>query len=117
MDQNSQDKPIANSDNNSITELNVEVLSPEKVIYKGPAVAISAVNNKGKFDVLFQHAQFISIINGDLIIHFNARYLIEPLNYINSDKINLLFNGNNKPLMVKGEGDESFRYLIMPVNR
>ncbi len=53
----------------------------------------------------------------DLIIHFNARYLIEPLNYINSDKINLLFNGNNKPLMVKGEGDESFRYLIMPVNR
>ena len=73
MDQNSQDKPIANSDNNSITELNVEVLSPEKVIYKGPAVAISAVNNKGKFDVLFQHAQFISIINGDLIIHFNNK--------------------------------------------
>jgi len=53
----------------------------------------------------------------DLIIHFNARYLLEPLTLIKSEQINLMFNGNNKPLLVKGVGDESFQYLIMPVNR
>lgn len=59
----------------------------------------------------------INLTGDDLVIHFNARYLLEPLAFIKSEQISLKFNGNNKPLVVKGVGDENFQYLIMPVNR
>lgn len=52
--------------NNS--ELDVLVISPEKVVYEGKADSISSLNNKGKFDILPLHANFISIISKSLLI-------------------------------------------------
>lgn len=51
----------------------------------------------------------------DLIMMFNYRYLIDCLNFINSDQILLKFNGENRPLLVTGLTDSSFTYLIMPM--
>ena len=48
--------------------LDVEIRSPDKILYKGPAEAISSRNEVGPFDVLPQHENFISIINGKITV-------------------------------------------------
>ena len=47
----------------------------------------------------------------------NIKYLFEFLNSINSENINLRIVAPNKPIVVSGAGDQSFVYLIMPINR
>ena len=49
--------------------LHVMIRNREKVIYNGEAFALSSVNNKGQFDVLAQHINFISIIKEYIKIH------------------------------------------------
>lgn len=48
--------------------LQVEVRSPDKVLFKGEAQAISSRNEVGPFDVLPQHENFISIISGKITV-------------------------------------------------
>ncbi|MEA1929539.1 MAG: DNA polymerase III subunit beta [Patescibacteria group bacterium] len=53
----------------------------------------------------------------DLEISFNVRYLLDCLAVIPSDSVSLRFNGRGKPILVSGIGDNTFTYLIMPLNR
>jgi len=53
--------------------MNVEVLTPDRMLYKGQAEAVSGVNDKGKFDILSYHARFISLLDGELIIHIDKK--------------------------------------------
>jgi F0F1-type ATP synthase epsilon subunit len=50
-------------------QLSVTVRSREKIVYDGPALAVSSVNDKGPFDILAQHANFISIMKQYLRIY------------------------------------------------
>ena len=43
--------------------LTVTVLSPEEILYKGLAQSVSSENYAGKFDVLPQHASFLTFID------------------------------------------------------
>lgn len=54
---------------------------------------------------------------GDLDISFNHKYLIDVFQSIQSDSITLFFAGVGRPLVIKGVGDETFTYLVMPMNR
>ncbi len=57
-------------------------------------------------------------IEGESIdVNFNYKYIVDCIGSIVSDSIVLIFNGNNKPLVVKGQNDASFTYLVMPMNR
>jgi len=57
-------------------------------------------------------------IEGDGInINFNYKYIIDSLASIPSDSVSLMFNGLNKPMVIKGVSDKTFTYLIMPMNR
>jgi DNA polymerase-3 subunit beta len=57
-------------------------------------------------------------VDGDSIeVNFNYKYIIDCLSSINSDSISLIFNGINKPLIIKGTSDKSFTYLVMPMNQ
>ncbi len=57
-------------------------------------------------------------LEGDeVVMRFNSRYLMDPLQAINSDNLILRFNGAEKPVVLSGVGDQSFRYLVMPMNR
>lgn len=47
----------------------------------------------------------------------NSKYLLECLNSVNSENINLRIVAPGKPVVVSGAGDQSFTYLIMPINR
>jgi F0F1-type ATP synthase epsilon subunit len=49
--------------------LKVNVSSPDKVFYDGEAEAVSVVNDKGPFDVLPYHENFISIVYDKVTVH------------------------------------------------
>jgi DNA polymerase-3 subunit beta len=57
-------------------------------------------------------------LNGDPIeIKFNYKYIMDSFLPIEADSISLHLNDNSKPMIVKGVGDTSFTYLVMPMNR
>lgn len=47
---------------------NLKVVSREGIIYEGEAISITSHNEMGIFDVLAQHANFISLINRGIVI-------------------------------------------------
>lgn len=53
----------------------------------------------------------------DIEINFNHKYINDSFSSINSDSIVLMFNGANKPVVIRGINDQSFMYLVMPLNR
>lgn len=44
--------------------LNVRIITPKKVIFKDQAFSVSSANSSGKFDILPDHANFITIVEG-----------------------------------------------------
>lgn len=42
--------------------LNVRIISPQEDLYRGTALSISSTNSTGKFDILPQHANFITLV-------------------------------------------------------
>lgn len=59
----------------------------------------------------------IKIKGEPLEISFNAKYLIDCLSSFSDQTINLRFTEKNRPLMIEGISDTSFRYLAMPINK
>ncbi|MCC7469545.1 MAG: DNA polymerase III subunit beta [Bacteroidetes bacterium] len=53
----------------------------------------------------------------DIEMSFNYKYILDCFQSINEDSIVLEFNETNKPVIIKGNGDKNFLYLIMPMNR
>lgn len=51
------------------TILYVKVRTPETVLFEGEAEAVSSINEKGVFDVLPLHTNFISVVKEYLIVH------------------------------------------------
>jgi DNA polymerase-3 subunit beta len=59
-----------------------------------------------------------SAITGDsLNINFNHKYISDCFQSINQDSVSLEFAGLSKPMVVRGVGDPSFFYLVMPMNK
>ncbi len=53
----------------------------------------------------------------DLDINFHIGYLAECLSTIQSESVALTFSGAGRPLVIRGVSDQSFMYLVMPLNR
>ena len=53
-------------------DLNLKVVSRDGVLFDGKAETISSINEKGKFDILAQHANFISLIKEYIKINANG---------------------------------------------
>ena len=59
-----------------------------------------------------------AVITGEeLTISFNYKYIIDCFQSIDSDSVSLSFSDTNKPMVVRGVGDKSFLYLVMPMNK
>lgn len=54
---------------------------------------------------------------GDLEINFNHKYIMDAMQSIDADSLTLSFSGLGKPMIIRGGGDGSFMYLVMPMNR
>lgn len=48
--------------------LEVKIISPRRLIFQGQALSVSSKNSAGVFDILPQHANFISLIENNPII-------------------------------------------------
>ena len=53
--------------------------------------------------------------NVDFKISFSARYMMEALRSLQSDKIEILFSGDMKPIILKNLDDDSLIQLILPI--
>lgn len=54
-------------------QLNVVARAPFHIYYEGPARAVSAANNVGKFDILPGHVDFFSVMNpGEISIETDS---------------------------------------------
>lgn len=59
-----------------------------------------------------------SAITGEALdINFNHKYISDSFQSIFSDSVGLEFAGLSKPMIVRGVGDNSFFYLVMPMNK
>jgi F0F1-type ATP synthase epsilon subunit len=47
--------------------LNVVMKSRKKTYYEGPADTVSSINDTGPFDILPQHANFITMIKDNIV--------------------------------------------------
>jgi F-type H+-transporting ATPase subunit epsilon len=57
--------------------LQVEVISPEKIVYKGEAIAITSYNQAGQFDILAEHSHFITLIRDKVIIRKVGKTILQ----------------------------------------
>lgn len=58
-----------------------------------------------------------AISGEDIDINFHIGYLSDCLPTISTDSVVLGFSGVGKPLVIRGVSDDSFTYLVMPLNR
>lgn len=52
-------------------KLKVHISDPENVHFEGEAVAFSAINQVGPFDVLPTHENFISMVKDKVVVHIS----------------------------------------------
>ncbi len=59
-----------------------------------------------------------SSIRGESVdINFNQKYITDCFNSIKSESFQVFFNGVGRPMVIRGVGDHSFMYLVMPLNK
>lgn len=50
------------------SQLSVKIFSPFEVFYEGPAYSLSAKTQTGLFDVLYDHANFIGLLQAGNVV-------------------------------------------------
>ncbi len=58
-----------------------------------------------------------SVEGEDYSANFNQKYLSDVFQSIYADSVYLSFNGPQRPVILRSNGDTSFLYLVMPMNR
>lgn len=53
----------------------------------------------------------------DVAMSFNAKYILDCFQSIPEDSFSIEFNGAGRPMVIRGLGNGSFLYLVMPMNR
>lgn len=88
-------------------------------------ITLSINPNKKKFECFAKNpdvGDYSGAISGalsgeEVSVTVNQRYLVEVLPVISQDSVSISFNGASKPLVLRGVGDTSFTYLLMPMNK
>lgn len=72
-----------------------------------------------KSDEIGENKNLVSaVLSGeDININFNTKYITDCLQSISTDSLMLQFGGLNKPMIIRGVSDNSFTYLVMPMNK
>ncbi|MBP6884642.1 MAG: DNA polymerase III subunit beta [Candidatus Pacebacteria bacterium] len=88
-------------------------------------ITISISKNKKKFECISKNndvgefnGEIDSTIKGeDVSVSLNHKYLLDSLQVIPQDSIFIGLNGPTKAIVIKGISDNSFLYLLQPMNR
>jgi DNA polymerase III subunit beta len=85
-----------------------------KVLPKDKKFSIETLNS----DVGENKTLIDAALSGEQIeIKFNYKYILDSFQPIETDSITLNLNDNSRPMVMRGVGDNSFTYLVMPLNR
>ncbi len=58
-----------------------------------------------------------AVLTGEEVeMNFNAKYVLDVFNSISDSSIVFLFNGKDRPVVIRGAEDASFTYLLMPLH-
>lgn len=55
----------------NLNTLVVTIKNPDTTLFQGEVKALTSVNERGKFDILPRHANFISLIKDFILLHKN----------------------------------------------
>ncbi|MCR4274639.1 MAG: DNA polymerase III subunit beta [Candidatus Campbellbacteria bacterium] len=58
-----------------------------------------------------------AITGPDITMSFNYAYILDALQTVATDSVTLQFAGVGKPTQIRSVGDQSFLYIVMPMNR
>lgn len=72
----------------------------------------SVSNEKGKAEM---HMNIEKDTNEEIQISFSAKYMMDALNALNSEKVELSFVGEIKPIIVKNPEDNTLIQLVLPI--
>jgi DNA polymerase III subunit beta len=86
-------------------------------------VTVKVIVNDQLFEIQSQNAEtgenttkINATLDGeDVELSFNARYVQDSFQSIPEDNISLTFNGAGKPMVMRGVGNPTFVYLVMPM--
>ena len=99
---------LSNIFSDKFNQINLLIKSKEKIF------ELSSQNN----DVGENKTYLDAAIKGeDALLGFNYKYFLDCLQSINTDSISIRLNQSSKPIVISGSSDNSFTYLIMPMNR
>lgn len=81
------------------------------------SVSENAVNISARNTDLGEHAVSLDTkIEGDPVVSsFNFKYILDGLSQLQGKKLFIGFNGEQKPLFIRDDEDESYFYLVMPM--
>jgi len=99
---------LANIFSDKFNQINL-LIKPKEKIFEISSKNADIGENKTKIAA--------TLSGDDITLSFNQRYLLDCFQSIPEDSIVLRFNESNKPAVVSGGGNNSFLYLIMPMNR
>jgi len=99
---------LSNIFSDKFNQINLSIKQKEKVF------ELSSQNN----DVGENKTRLDAVIKGeDVFLGFNYKYFLDCFQSINTDSISIRLNQSSKPMIISGNSDNSFTYLIMPMNR
>jgi DNA polymerase-3 subunit beta len=98
---------ISNIFSDKFNQVNLKIIPKEKVF------ELSSVNN----DIGENKTYLDAVINGENIeLGFNYKYFLDCFQSITTDSISIKFSAG-KPIVISPISDNSFTYLIMPMNK
>ena len=99
---------LSNIFSDKFNQINLSIKPKEKIF------ELSSQNN----DVGENKTYLDAAIKGeDITLGFNYKYFLDCFQSINADSISIKLSQSSKPIIISGNSDESFTYLIMPMNR
>ncbi len=99
---------LSNIFSDKFNQINLRIFQKEKIF------ELSSQNN----DVGENKTCLDAAIKGeDAMLGFNYKYFLDCFQSINTDSVSIKLNQSSKPIVISGSSDDSFTYLIMPMNR
>ncbi|MFA6586137.1 MAG: DNA polymerase III subunit beta [Candidatus Paceibacterota bacterium] len=99
---------LSNIFSDKFNQINLKISAKEKVF------ELSSQNNDVGENKTFLDA---ALKGEDVTLGFNYKYFLDCFQSINTDSISIRLNQSSKPIVISGSSDNSFTYLIMPMNR
>lgn len=99
---------LSNIFSDKFNQINFIVKPKEKIL------ELSSQNNDVGENKTFLDA---ALSGEDVELSFNYKYFLDCFQTINTDSISIKLNKSSRPIVISPVSDDSFTYLIMPMNR